>query len=39
MVTYVVENTRHWGKYHCMADVLFDSFGFAQASKTVVNST
>ena len=22
------ENTHHKGKYHCTADLLFDSFGF-----------
>ena len=26
-------------KYHCMAHLLFDWFGFDQTSKTVVHST
>ena len=26
------------GKYHCMADLLIDWFGFDQTSKTVVNA-
>ena len=26
------------GKYHCMADLLFDWFGLEQTSKTVSNS-
>ena len=25
----------NWGKYYCMADLLFEWFGFEQASKTV----
>ena len=29
-------NTQHKGTYHCTADLLFDLFGFAQPSKTVV---
>ena len=31
--------THHWGKYHCMADLLFDWFGFDQSSKADANST
>ena len=27
------------GKYHCMADLLFDWFGFDKTSKTFVQST
>jgi len=27
------------GKYHCMADLLFDWFGMNQTNKTVVHST
>ena len=34
----VPENTHHRGKYHCMADLLFDWFGFDQTSKYVANS-
>ena len=34
----VPENTHHRGKYHCMADLLFDWFGFDQTSQTVVHS-
>ena len=33
------DNTYHRGNYHCMADLLFDWFGFDQTSKTVVHST
>ena len=33
------DNTHHRGKYYCMADLLFDCFGFDQTSKTVVHST
>ena len=33
------ENTHLKGKYHCMADLLFDGFGFDQTSKTVLNAT
>ena len=33
------ENTHHMGKYHCMADLLFDWLKFDQTSKTVANST
>ena len=32
-----VENTHNWGKYHCVADLLFDWFGFDQTSKTVAH--
>ena len=34
-----LENTHHRGKYHFMADLLFDWFGFDQTSKTVVHLT
>ena len=27
------------GKYHCMADLLFERFGFNQTRKSVVNLT
>ena len=27
------ENTHHRGEYHCIADLLFDWFGFDQTSK------
>ena len=32
------KNTRHRGKYHCKADLLFDWFGFSQTSKSDANS-
>ena len=32
-------NLFHKGKYHCMADLLFDRFGFDKTSKSVVHST
>ena len=33
------ENTLQRGKYHSMADLLFDGFGFDQSSKSVFQST
>ena len=33
------ENSHHWEKYHCTAELLFNWFGFDQASKAVANST
>ena len=33
------ENTHNRGKCHCMADLLFDWFGFDRTIKTVVHST
>ena len=33
------ENSDHRGKYHCMADLLFDWFGFDRTSKYVANLT
>ena len=38
-VDVCAENTHHRGKYHCMADLLFVSFGFNQTSKADANST
>ena len=36
---FCIENSHHWGKYHCMADLLFNWLGFDQTSKYVANST
>ena len=36
--TVSAENTRHRGKYHYSADLIFDWFGFDQTSKAVANS-
>ena len=38
-VIFITENTHHRGKDHCMADLLFDWFGFNQTSKAYQNST
>ena len=32
-------NTERRGKYYCVADLLFDWYGFDQTSKSVVRST
>ena len=34
----IPENTHHRVNYHCMADLLFEWFGFDQTSKTVVHA-
>ena len=38
-INYRSVNTYHRGKCHCMADLLFDWFGFNQTSKADDNST
>ena len=37
--TVVPKSTHHRGNYHCVADLLFDWFGFALISEADANST